>query len=97
LFLDDDVVPDPDLAEAHIAAHRASPGAIVIGPMLAPQGVSRPAWVRWEEDRLAEQYRDMSAGRYPCSPRQFYTANASLPRSALIACGGFDQTFKRAE
>jgi GT2 family glycosyltransferase len=97
LFVDDDVIPAPALVEAHLAAHASAPDAVVIGPMLAPRGLPRPAWVRWEEDRLAEQYRDMEAGRYPCSPRQFYTANASLPRMRLIECGGFDPTFKRAE
>ncbi|MFN0072760.1 MAG: glycosyltransferase family 2 protein [Chloroflexota bacterium] len=97
LFLDDDVIPDPGLVSAHLEAQTRGPRSVVVGPMLAPHGLPRPAWVRWEEDKLAEQYRDLLAGRYACSPRQFYTANASLSRDMLLDAGGFDPAFKRAE
>jgi GT2 family glycosyltransferase len=39
----------------------------------------------------------MIAGEFECTPRQFYTANASLRRGRFLAAGGFDSTFKRAE
>lgn len=97
LFLDDDVIPDPGLISAHLAAHRETPGAVVIGPMLPAHGWKRPAWVRWEEEKLQAQYASMAAGEFPCSERQFYTANASLLRETLLTFGGFDVGFKRAE
>jgi hypothetical protein len=53
--------------------------------------------VRWEEEQLAWQYEAMAAGRFECSPRQFYTANASLPTALFRAAGGFDVHFSRAE
>jgi GT2 family glycosyltransferase len=53
--------------------------------------------VRWEADRLAEQYRDMSVGRWAPTARQFYTGNASIARHHLLECGGFDPAFRRAE
>lgn len=97
VFFDDDVVPDADALEAHIEAHRGRPDTVVIGPMLPPSRWRRPAWIRWEEDRLLEQYRALDAGAYPCTPRQFFTANASIERSVFLAAGGFDVTFDRAE
>src|SRR5205823_3911648 len=43
------------------------------------------------------QYQELADGKYPCTPRQFYTANASLRRHSFITAGGFDSIFKRAE
>ena len=97
LFFDDDVVPAHDAVATHVAAHRAAPNAVVIGPMLPPEGWRRPAWIRWEEQKLLAQYDAMRRGLYPCTPRQLFTANASLPRERFIATGGFDVTFVRAE
>lgn len=98
LFLDDDVVPDRDLVAAHVAAHERIADAVVIGPMLPPASTwRRPAWIRWEEERVLAQYRAMREGVYPCTPRQFFTANASVPRARLVASGGFDARFARAE
>jgi hypothetical protein len=39
----------------------------------------------------------MLAGVFAPSPRQFYTANASLRRVHALAAGGFDESFRRAE
>jgi GT2 family glycosyltransferase len=99
VFLDDDVVPVPGLLAMHLAAHRLNADAdiVAIGPMAAPKNWPRPAWIRWEEEILGVQYRAMLAGEYACSPRQFYTANASLLRARFLDVGGFDQIFKRAE
>jgi GT2 family glycosyltransferase len=97
LFLDDDVVPAADLVATHVEAHRASAASVVIGPMLPPEEWKRPAWIRWEEQKLLHQYRSMALGRYPCTYRQFFTANASLPRERFLSAGGFDARFDRAE
>ena len=97
VFLDDDVVPDASLLSAHLAAHARLPGSVVIGPMLPPDGWRRPAWIRWEEQKLLRQYRDMRRGRWACTYRQFFTGNASLARARFVAAGGFDQTLTRAE
>jgi GT2 family glycosyltransferase len=97
LFVDDDVVPDAALIASHAFAHTVAGESVVIGPMLPPDRWRRPAWIRWEEAKLVAQYEAMRLGRYPCTPRQFFTANASLARSTFIASGGFDNRFGRAE
>lgn len=96
VFLDDDVVARADLLAAHVASHTA-PGVVAVGPMEPPVGWPRPAWVRWDEEKLQRQYRALLAGEYPCTPRQFYTANASVERARFLATGGFDPGFARAE
>ncbi len=97
LFLDDDVLPLPGLVERHLAVHRSDSNAVVIGPMLPPSDGGMPAWLRWEAVTLKKQYDAIARGDYQPTPRQFYTANASVRRVHALAVGGFDETFKRAE
>jgi glycosyltransferase involved in cell wall biosynthesis len=96
LFLDDDVLPDPALIGEHVATHAAATDLVVIGPM-SPPSWPRPAWIRWDEETLQQQYRAMLEGKWACTPRQFYTANASVGRDRFLQSGGFDGRFKRAE
>jgi GT2 family glycosyltransferase len=97
LFLDDDVVPLPGLVDHHLAVHRTDTEAVVTGPMLPPTDRVLPAWLRWEAATLQKQYDAIARGDYEPTPRQFYTANASVRRIHALAAGGFDETFKRAE
>lgn len=98
LFLDDDVVPARGLLAAHELAHGDATNRVVIGPMLPPPTTwKQPAWDRWDAEQLQKQYRAMRDGLFACSPRQFYTANASVQRVSFQAAGGFDETFRRAE
>lgn len=97
VFLDDDVVPADDLLAAHLAAQGDADDVIVVGPMYPPTDWPRSTWVRWEERQLLKQYDAMQRGVYSCTPRQFYTGNASAPRALLLRSGGFDDRFKRAE
>ncbi|MCC6173976.1 MAG: glycosyltransferase family 2 protein [Chloroflexi bacterium] len=97
VFLDDDVVPLPDLLAAHVAAHGDADDLVVVGPMSPPTDWPRSVWVRWEERQLLKQYAAMARGQYSCTFRQFYTGNASVMRERILAAGGFDARFKRAE
>jgi glycosyltransferase involved in cell wall biosynthesis len=96
LFLDDDVVPSPRLLAEHASAHAASADRVVIGTMVEPPG-PLSAWVRWETRTLAEQYAAMIAARWPATPWQFYTGNASVGLGHLRLAGGFDPRYRRAE
>jgi GT2 family glycosyltransferase len=98
VFIDDDVVPTPALIAEHIRIHaEQAADVVVLGPMLSPPDFLMSPWVRWEQAMLMKQYDAMVAGRWRPSPRQFYTGNASLKRQRLIAAGGFNEAFRRAE
>jgi glycosyltransferase involved in cell wall biosynthesis len=97
VFLDDDVVPGPDLLAVHASVQGDADDLVVVGPMYPPTDWPRSVWVRWEERQLLKQYDAMDRGQYACTPRQFYTGNASAPRALLLRAGGFDPRFKRAE
>jgi GT2 family glycosyltransferase len=98
LFVDDDVVPAPDLVATHLRRH-ASPDddLVVIGPMCTPPDQQLSPWVQWEQDMLYKQYDAMNNGEYEATARQFYTGNASVARRHLREAGGFDPSFRRAE
>ncbi|MCE7981230.1 MAG: glycosyltransferase [Caldilinea sp. CFX5] len=98
IFLDDDVTPEPQLVAEHVATHQQQQGdVVVLGPMLTPPDVTLKPWVRWEQAMLYKQYADIAAGRWAPTARQFYTGNASVAHRHLLAVGGFDTTFRRAE
>jgi GT2 family glycosyltransferase len=98
LFIDDDVVPTPDLIAAHLRRHdHPDDDLVVVGPMETPEGYPLSPWVRWEQAMLYKQYEAMNRGDYGATARQFYTGNASVARRHLAAAGGFDPTFRRAE
>jgi glycosyltransferase involved in cell wall biosynthesis len=98
LFIDDDVVPGPQLMVEHMRAHRqAGREVAVLGPLLSPPGYKMSPWVGWEQDMLMKQYSAMLRGEWEPTPRQFYTGNASLRREHILAAGGFDDTLRRAE
>jgi glycosyltransferase involved in cell wall biosynthesis len=98
VFVDDDVVPEPQLLAEHARSHQeAGLDVVVLGPLLTPEGFEMAPWVRWEQDMLMKQYSAMLNGDWAASARQFYTGNASLRRSRILAAGGFDEDFRRAE
>jgi GT2 family glycosyltransferase len=98
LFVDDDVVPQADLLHQHLTSHEeASSEVVVIGPMLTPADHHLNACVQWEQAMLYKQYYAMLAGHYEPTYRQFFTGNASVGRQFLLAAGGFDERFRRAE
>jgi len=98
VFIDDDVVPEPQLLEEHARSHHeAGRDVVVLGPLLTPEGFEMAPWVRWEQEMLMKQYKALLRGDWPASARQFYTGNASLRRSHILAAGGFDERFRRAE
>lgn len=98
MFLDDDVVPTSHLLAEHIRIHQESTTPIaVLGPMLTPNDFEMAPWVQWEQAMLDKQYAAMNNGTWEPSARQFFTGNTSLARQHLLAQGGFDTQFKRAE
>jgi glycosyltransferase involved in cell wall biosynthesis len=96
VFLDDDVVPPRDLLQGHMLAHRSSDDLVVIGRMRAHAAIRHP-WTAWEVRTLERVYGDMLARKYAPTPRQFFTANASVSAERIAEAGGFNETMRRAE
>lgn len=98
VFVDDDILPDSGLLQAHADAHEHSDGRLVtVGPMLNPTDVKLGRLVAWEQHMLYKQYQAMNSGDLEASSRQFYTGNAATRREHLVQLGGFDVSLRRAE
>ena len=98
LFVDDDVLASPGLVAEHVRTHDSHPGdTVVIGPMLTPADLRLSIWIEWEQAMLYKQYAALARGEYAPTYRQFYTGNASVRRSSIVASGGFDVRYRRAE
>ncbi len=98
LFIDDDVLPDPDLVRTHVSSHQeAGFTDMVLGPMLTPTDWQLSPWVAWEQTMLERQYWCMNRGIYLPTARQFYTGNASIKREFFFLNKCFDPQFRRAE
>jgi GT2 family glycosyltransferase len=96
LFIDDDVVPSPELVGEHLRCHEREQDVVVIGPLGTLPHYAQP-WVAWEQERIDRQYRDMENGVWEPTFRQFWTGNASVARAHVRAVGGFDNDFLRGE
>lgn len=85
LFVDDDIVPFPDLVAAHIDAHEQG-HRLVAGRVLQP----------WDEDTAGTSW---SARRFASTESrdidEFMGGNFSVRRKDAIEAGGFDENFVR--
>jgi glycosyltransferase involved in cell wall biosynthesis len=97
VFLDDDVVPLPELLAEHAQSHDAESGELaVIGPLQSLPHYDAP-WVAWEQEKLEWQYEAMTRGDFEPTFRQFWTGNASVAKRNVERAGFFDAEFLRAE
>lgn len=93
LFLDDDMVPDPRCLEAHLAAHRAHPGALVLGGLPVHESSPRSflteglsGWARRRHERLSRPGAVPGFG-------DVLTGHLSIARARFAELGGFDPEF----
>ncbi len=96
LFLDDDVEPTEGLVGEHLKCHDAENDLVVMGPLASLPRYRQP-WVAWEQAKLEAQYASMLRGDWAPTFRQFWTGNASVAREHVLAVGGFNDAFLRAE
>jgi GT2 family glycosyltransferase len=97
LFLDDDMQALPELVAAHLAAHAARPGGVVLGYFPIPPADDDGNFMalaasHWWAGKFASQAH--WAHRFTFA--DFCTGNVSLPRQLFLQAGGFDERFKEA-
>jgi GT2 family glycosyltransferase len=90
LFFDDDIIPDPRIAGAHIEAHRDPAIWAVAGQVLQPG--EEPGTFDDPEDDLEFKFRE-SRGRFLVN---VMAGNLSVKRDRALAIGGFDENFTGA-
>lgn len=86
LFLDDDIIPDKDLINAHLECALANPSAIIAGRVLQP-------WHHGKADCPEDPFLFNTLDRRKVN--SFMGGNVSMPRVEAIRSGGFDTNFVR--
>lgn len=97
LFLDDDIVAEPELLAEHLRSHAGHPERVVVGRLLPDPYVKARGWTLWEQRNFDQRYDVLAAGLSQVDGRKFYSGNASVSRTAFEAVGGFDTAYRRAE
>ncbi len=89
LFLDDDIVVEEGAVLAHLQAQARQPG-VYLGEVVTAEEIV--------DSSLFDYLDSRGVAKLPpgerCPARYFLTQNASVPRDALEAVGGFDESFE---
>src|SRR5260370_1697997 len=93
LFLDDDIIADPELIEQHLQSHRERSGIAVLGAVRFPwKGNESPFfWCLSHHPELFQSFQFNNPENIPF--QFFYTCNLSLQRSFFYQEAGFDEGF----
>jgi GT2 family glycosyltransferase len=94
VLLDDDMEASPGLLSAHAAAHDGASRRAVVGA--APIVVTSESgpFVQYMANGFRSRLERMAQPGYRLRFRDTYTGNFSAPREALLAAGGFDESFR---
>jgi glycosyltransferase involved in cell wall biosynthesis len=91
LFIDDDIIAEPNLVEAHIESHRKNERASVIGAVITPWNDQRDPFLRYLRDRAL--FNPYNFGGGPIDFSYYHTGNVSTARALLNEVGGFNEEF----
>lgn len=83
LFMDDDIIPEPSLIAAHLAALSRDGVGLVAGRVIQP----------WEEDGSLSQSGFHFSQNRGAWVSEFMGGNFSIRRQLALAVGGFDENF----
>lgn len=98
LFLDDDMLCDPRLVEAHLNAHAGTDPIAAFGAIfLSPNSPPSLAAECFNREIGASHLKRNSDATLQWELRECVFSNSSLLRSHLDALGGFDETFRMRE
>ncbi len=98
LFIDDDIIPSPELLEQHmyVHAHNPEPEVAVQGYVTWSKEVKVTPFMKWYgEEGALFGFRHIRHGQIIDFP-YFYTCNASVKTALLRAHAGFRESFKVA-
>ena len=91
LFIDDDILAEPNLIEAHLEHHRNNDRASIIGAVVTPWAERRDPFLRYLRDRAI--FNPYSLTGLPMDFSCYHTGNVSTSRALLNEIGGFDEGF----
>jgi GT2 family glycosyltransferase len=93
IFLDDDIVVEPQLIEAHVAAHREGASKAVVG-YFPPLKTGRQDFFRLHlKDWWESSFQEMRDPAHRYKYNDLFSGNFSLPAALFRQLGGFDTRY----
>lgn len=96
LFLDDDILVDPEIVAEHLRVQKDEDGVLGLGALRVSL-TSRGGLAHFFADWWDEHYRRFDSGERVPDFWACYSGNLSAPTAALRAIGGYDENLQRAE
>src|SRR5688572_28737584 len=92
LFIDDDILAEPDLVESHLRYHQENAGSSIVGTVISPWEKSNDPFLRYLRDKGIFNPYSIACNK-PLDFSYYHTGNASTSRKALNEVGGFNEEF----
>jgi peptidoglycan/xylan/chitin deacetylase (PgdA/CDA1 family)/glycosyltransferase involved in cell wall biosynthesis len=96
LFLDDDIVPDPELVAEHLRLHRQKEGVVGIGKMSLQMRGETNWYIETYAKGWHQHYEELRQGIRDPDWTDCYGGNFSIARSAFVEVGGFARDIRRS-
>ena len=91
LFIDDDILAEPNLVESHWDYHQRHQEASIIGAVVTPWDECTDPFLRYLRDRAIFNPYSIACG--PMDFSYYHTGNVSTARAVLNDVGGFNEEF----
>lgn len=92
IFIDNDILVEPDFLRQHLEALAANPRAWIVGRVIQPQQLQSTPFGRYR-DRLHEQFHHSHPVGELTETIWITTQNLALPACDFQELGGFDESF----
>ena len=91
LFIDNDILAEPELVARHLEYHSRYPNASIIGDVITPWNENTDPFLRYLRHRGIYNPYTITSG--PMDFSYYHTGNVSTRRAALMGVGGFNEEF----
>src|SRR5688572_29284885 len=92
LFIDDDILAEPDLVESHLRYHQENAGSSIVGTVISPWEKSNDPFLRYLRDKGIFNPYSIACNR-PMDFSYYHTGNVSTSRKQLWEVEGFNEEF----
>ena len=92
LFIDDDILAEPELLESHLKYHHTHVNASIVGTVFSRWESSSDPFIRYLRDRGIFNPYNITCNR-PMDFSYYHTGNVSTSRKLLQDVGGFNEEF----
>ena len=93
LFIDDDILAEPELIENHLKYHSLHKNASIVGTVSSKWEASSDPFLRYLRDRGIFNPYNIACNR-PMDFSYYHTGNVSTSRKLLLEVGGFNEEFQ---